>query len=353
MRRYSDGTFALLLLLHCAEGATDGVLACAGDSTTVQNHWAIAWPVLATKRISMLTRWVPKHLQMTEPFSVAAFIGAIEKHPPSSKPWILDIGANVGAYTLIAASLGARVLAVDLQPTCADLVRCHLSLSNLTTAEVFNAYVSPEDVTSTLSVPIEDCVKTASPTAVVGRFPTGFLSKKTKRAYLLPPSQLRQVPPLHVASLMNERLASEERFTSTKIDVEGYEIHVLEALRPAWSRLGDVLLEVQPRAWRWQNITIESGLNTLRQFVTASSYRIVSLTHTGHGDEIGKTASTFYPDVCKLPLHRGAGAVAPDARSKLTELDVDGFAELLRFMMGHPRKMGYFRDFLFTNRACS
>ena len=210
----------------------------------------------------MLTAWAPNHMQITEPYSVAAFIGAIEQHK-GSKPWVLDIGANVGAYTVIGALLGAHVLAVDLQPTCAALVRCHLSLNNFTTsAEVFNAYASPDHINGMLSVPMTDCVKTASPTAVVGRFPTGFLSKKTRHAHLLPPSQLRQVPPLHVARLLSDRLSAGSNLTATKIDVEGYEIQVLEALRPVWTRLGDVIRHPEDGVAKPDRVTLrEAGVD--------------------------------------------------------------------------------------------
>jgi hypothetical protein len=36
----------------------------------------------------------------------------------------------------------------------------------------------------------------------------------------------------------------------------------------------------------------------------------------------------------------------------LAELDFDGLAAMLRYMMRHPRKSGLFRDFLFTSRQC-
>ena len=167
------------------------------------------------------------------------------------------------------------------------------------------------------------------------------------------------MPPLHVEKLLGERLPPGERLAATKIDVEGYEIHVLEALRPAWHLLGDVIVEMQPRAWSWQNISVDDALDTLSTLVKQRGYRIVSLTHdTSEG--VGKTKATPYPDVCQLPMILGEMAV-PRGRSgsinhvggKLAELDVDGLRAVLRFMLHHPRKMGYFRDYLLTNRTCA
>ena len=327
----------------------------------LSRHWGGIWPSLRGKpSLVMLHRWFPFHMEKTEPYSIAAYIGAIERATRAGKqPVVLDIGANVGAYTLIGAALGARLLAIDMQPTCAALVECHLSLSNLK-AEVFNAYASAPGATQVLSVPMEDCVKTASPTAVVGRFPTGVVTKKTLRAATLDASLLRPVPPLHVAQLVKSRLATGEKLAATKIDVEGYEIGVIEALRPAWPLLGDILVEVQPRAWKFANVSMEAGIETFRALVDQSNRRIVSLAHDTQEAgkrRIAKDAVTD-PDVCALPRFKGQQAI-PSRRRKglpqgdvLAELDFDGLAAMLRYMMRHPRKSGLFRDFLFTSRQC-
>lgn len=223
-------------------------------------------------------------------------------------------------------------------------------------------------------------MKTASPTAVVGRFPTGFLTKKSKRfaaAVAAAKSggggevrRQRMVPPLAVGEAVLRRLPPGVSLAVTKIDVEGYEIQALEALRPAWSRAGDLLVEVQPRAWALQNVTVPRALRTFREFVGENGYRIVSLAHEG----LGRKSETAirYPDVCTLPAVPAGRAVA-QAQGKwrapragraaarggfasrvggAARLDLDGLSQVLEFMLHHPRKMGYFRDFLFTRRTC-
>ena len=75
-----------------------------------------------------------------------------------------------------------------------------------------------------------------------------------------------------------------------KIDVEGFEIRVLDSLRPAWGQLGDILLEVQPSSWRFAGVAIEHGLRTLHELMRARDYVAITLPHRGRDDAAASVA---------------------------------------------------------------
>ena len=90
------------------------------------------WPLLEERRmlVSQGMNAIGQDLQGTEALNVHAFSSAIAR--AQGPVTVLDIGANVGAYTLIAATLGARVVSVDMQPKCMDMVYCNVWANNLT-----------------------------------------------------------------------------------------------------------------------------------------------------------------------------------------------------------------------------
>lgn len=120
-----------------------------------------------------------RNFDKIESLSVSAFIGAIQRESMSSRtPHVLDIGANMGYYSLVAAHMGARVVAVEMQPKCWKLTRCHLHLNGLLNSNVtvLNRYVArPGSHAAAIQVPRTRCDTMASPTAVRGRWPSGKL----------------------------------------------------------------------------------------------------------------------------------------------------------------------------------
>ena len=65
-----------------------------------------------------------------------------------------------------------------------------------------------------------------------------------------------------------------------------------------------------------------------------------------------------YPDVCTMDTLRGEAAISTRAlkdyaKGKVAELDIEAFKAVLTYMLHHPRKMGYFRDYYFTSRTCT
>ena len=151
------------------------------------------------------------HLYSTEPLSVQAFTNAVARADHGAL--VLDIGSNVGAYSIFAAVLGASVIAVDMQPKCAQLTACHLSINGLM-GKVQLAYVASDGYHPPIRVHDDECNVMSSPSAVAGRWPHGKPVKKTKILMGVEqrPAELAKfkwpgmvsVPALH----MGDRLAS-------------------------------------------------------------------------------------------------------------------------------------------------
>lgn len=59
------------------------------------------------------------------------------------RPWVIDVGMNEGFFTLLPASLGARVVSFELQPDCLPGVRNALALSELREVTLKNVGIAP------------------------------------------------------------------------------------------------------------------------------------------------------------------------------------------------------------------
>ena len=174
------------------------------------------WPQLlnGTLVLAFLPGWITymDNFVQVEPLSVVAFAAAVQA--AGSGDQILDIGSNLGFYTTLAATLSppsVRVLAVEMQPRCVDIIQCHLWLNGVAhhpRVQILNRYVtasssssasssastsstlSSYSSTATLSVPVSipavrvprrTCDTMASPSATGGRSPDGTEKGTQKR----------------------------------------------------------------------------------------------------------------------------------------------------------------------------
>eukprot|EP00966_Prymnesium_polylepis_P291791 6739207-Prymnesium_polylepis.1 len=146
------------------------------------------WPALNSSTVRATRHWIHwlSNVDQSEPLSMAAFIAAIQaRQNDSTRGWVLDIGMNVGMYSLVARALAPafQLVGVDLQPQCVALTRCHLGVSGLygTRSELLNRFVTSARATtsSPVLVPAEGCDSMASPTAVGGRRPDGRLRARS------------------------------------------------------------------------------------------------------------------------------------------------------------------------------
>ena len=323
------------------------------------------WPQLQGKDMRVLRRWhqYMRNFDKIESLSVSAYVGAILRHSNAShvgagaaatRAFVLDIGANMGYYSLVGATLGAHVIAVEMQPKCWQLTRCHLRLNGLLgKATVLNRYVArPNSKAAAIKVPRTRCDTMASPTAVRGRWPSGKLRHGDER---INASEFVPIEPLEVGSLLAATLPRGVGLAATKIDTEGFEPHVLEALRPVWPLLNEIILEVQPGAWAHHNLTIVAAMATFRELILTNKYRTVTLPHRNVKRDGFKPVEI---DVCRLPVvddSQPASAFVPTNGgygSAFVMATYKGFEHFVHNVLSNPGRHGHFHEFLFSNRAC-
>lgn len=140
-----------------------------------------------------------------------------------------------------------------------------------------------------------------------------------------------------------------------QIDTEGFEPHVLEALRPIWPLLNDIILEVQPSSWVHHNLSVASALTTFRELMTTKQYRAVTLPHRNVKRDSFKPVNL---DVCKLPVVGAAESAASFVPAKggygsaFVIETFSGFENFVKNVLDYPTRHGLFHEFLFTSQAC-
>ena len=182
---------------------------------------------------------------------------------------VLDIGANIGAYSILSAALGSTVYAVEMQPTCCDVLRVHTHINNFTNkVHLLNGYVPREPSAPPILVHPDMCNVMASSSATGGRWPNGLLMKSHR---LMNWSQAVSVPPVN----LQNSLSQVDSIALTKIDTEGSEIECLLALN--WTKLQVIIIEFQADAWKYNNVSRFRGTEVVRRLIEHKSYRIYSL----------------------------------------------------------------------------
>ena len=103
-----------------------------------------------------------------------------------------------------------------------------------------------------------------------------------------------------------------------KIDTEGFEIPVLQSLRPVWHLIDNVIMELQPRTWPTHNVSTAVALATVSELVSENQLTIVTLPHASWKELRPKSqaATADMVDPCKLPTRLGAATDATVPRSK-------------------------------------
>lgn len=110
---------------------------------------------------------------MHEPLVVEAFY----KYSGISKT-ILDIGANVGGYSMLSLSMGSKVYAVEMQPACCELLHCNANINEYKNLQIIQGFVPHfHQQQSSIRVNPNMCNVMSSSTATGGRWPHGLLMK--------------------------------------------------------------------------------------------------------------------------------------------------------------------------------
>ena len=150
----------------------------------------------------------------------------------TAPPQVIDVGANVGFYTLFSASAGARVVSIDPQPHCAHFVRAGVRLSGFgDQVRVVNAFAAAEDGGKGVAVRLRS--------GCWGTFPRPdkVSSENSHREFdALDGNQSVTVPAISLARLVRSlaaQAAGDEGVLIVKIDAEGIEDTLIAALDDA------------------------------------------------------------------------------------------------------------------------
>lgn len=269
---------------------------------------------------------------------------------------------SAGMYSLVGAQIAPSfaTIAVDMQPRCVQVTRCHLALNGLLSrTTVFNKFVSGNSSAQPIMVPSRVCDSMASPTAVGGRRPDGRLRSNSNAilAGRFNRSLMSLVQPITLGPLVLRRLSSGERIAVVKIDTEGFEPLVLESLRPLWPLVDAFVLELQPHAWRLHGIDVETAIGMLHELVDANGFRVVTLPHPRWKEMSPNVPATEdMVDSCKLPRRSAPveklGWLPHSYGLRKAEVyGASGLVSMLREVLKQPA--GAFYEVLLSRRQCS
>ena len=186
-----------------------------------------------------------------------------------SSTLFVDVGANTGFFSLLAASRGSSVLAFEPQPHCAELMRATLRSANARLAQRidFRTAAVGDVAGGSIRVPSNTCW---------GGFDAGATEHHA---------------PMD-ADVLLVSLASAVAPTPTqlslffKIDTEGAEVGVLKGVLELRERHPErairVVVELIPRLWAARGSSVEEGVDVLRRLQRWFAVTLLS-DETGFG----------------------------------------------------------------------
>ena len=190
----------------------------------------------------------------------------------SAHPIVLDIGANAGYFTLLAASLGASVYAFELQPTCVDHIRQRLDANTGLGSRVHLFQMGLGD----------PAVVSAPPGACEGGFGLTGLSKAARTPRMR--ARERDLRPAasalgHATVITPPSAVIQNGWTLdlVKIDTEGGEVGVLKHMLALvdQQRVKNVVVEILPARWELRGGSFEEGVALFERLRQASQSAIV------------------------------------------------------------------------------
>lgn len=198
----------------------------------------------------------------------------------------VDVGANIGLYSVLCASRGARVIAFEPTVTHAELT---LNLAPWPDSVAINIGISDEDGELHMGRPYAGEVGDAH-----SSFRAGTCSDPT-----MPVRRLAGVP----------QVAELETIDFLKVDVEGWEPQVIAGARELWERraIGIALVEVSQQ---W-------GATDYLTYLADLGYACFSVeTHTGR---LRRRAVLTPVDLDRMPGQINVLVVRPDRMNRLPQ----------------------------------
>jgi FkbM family methyltransferase len=174
---------------------------------------------------------------------------------------MLDIGANTGSYSILAAALGCRAIAFEPQPGCRKRLKAAAAAAQQHAGVRRRVHVVPHPVGRVAGQPLrapERGCRSAAPSVapppqnarsdgqhtVTAVAAAAAVEQALRRAWPAAPGAPRAAP----------------RIAIVKIDTEGAEVSVLESLRPLWPRIDNLVIETTKYLWpRISNATLRDG----------------------------------------------------------------------------------------------
>jgi FkbM family methyltransferase len=197
----------------------------------------------------------------------------------------LDVGANVGSYTIWAGELGAQVIALEPAPDTYALLLENINLNGYR-AEAIQA--------------------AAGATCGTARFTTGLDSVNR-----LDPSGSAQTRVVTIDSLLGNRTAA-----GIKVDVEGFEIEVLRGCHRALAEQRILLIQLE---WNMCSLTaVGTDRRPIADLLAGYGYRLYRPDRDGALVPLTDTA--YGPDVFACPdMPCRCSAATPRASSEIPE----------------------------------
>jgi FkbM family methyltransferase len=203
-----------------------------------------------------MIKWICGEKNSQELKVSRVMIHAFEKY--GSRGLMLDIGANAGYYSLLAAKMGHNSVQFDLQPECQTILRNSV-LANNFQKQIITVAAGVSNVEGAMEVPYVDCD---------GRFPQATPKKgaQTKTIPLYPLD--------HFISIDGDDIIM------MKIDTEGNEMRVLSGAIRFFKekKVKNAIVEVTPCCNFWKNAGIEaSEVEQIFGEIVSYGYVMVSL----------------------------------------------------------------------------
>jgi len=166
--------------------------------------------------------------------------------------WVVDVGANVGHYTVRLSQLvGARgrVLAFEPVPETFELLAANLAFVGAHNVSLFNVAVSANSAVMPLSIP---------------QFPSGLANFYCAGLTSTSPWPTNPEGDFTVLTLALDALVIPQRVTLVKLDVEGHELSALRGME-------QLLRRDQPR------LIVESATGDICRFLGDLNYKSLQL----------------------------------------------------------------------------